>query len=71
MIHIDLSSRFHNSTKTGIGARGKDDGAVVVAVKLGLGEIGLNDDGEIIVDKTQKYQQEKGEWDDPESYLVV
>ena len=34
-------------------------------------KVGLNDDGEIIVDKTQKFQQEKGEWDDPESYLVV
>jgi len=33
--------------------------------------VGLNDDGEIIVDKTQKFQQEKGEWDDPDSYLVV
>jgi len=33
--------------------------------------VGLNDDGEIIVDKTQKFQQEKGEWDNPESYLVV
>lgn len=33
--------------------------------------VGLNDDGEILIDKTQKFQQEKGEWDDPESYLVV
>jgi len=33
--------------------------------------IALNDDGEIVIDKTRKYQQEKGEWDDPESYLAV
>ena len=31
----------------------------------------LNDDGEIVIDKTKKFQQEKGEWDDPESYLTV
>jgi len=34
-------------------------------------KIGLNDDGEIFVDKTKKFQQEKGEWDDPESFLLV
>jgi len=34
-------------------------------------KVGLNDDGEIIVDKTQKFQQEKGEWDDPESFIIV
>jgi len=34
-------------------------------------KVELNDDGEIIVDKTQKFQQEKGEWDNPESYIVV
>ncbi|OGX39142.1 MAG: Rieske (2Fe-2S) protein [Omnitrophica WOR_2 bacterium RIFCSPHIGHO2_02_FULL_52_10] len=34
-------------------------------------KIGLNDDGEIAIDKTKKFQQEKGEWDDPESYLTV
>ena len=33
--------------------------------------ISLADDGQILVDKTKKYQQEKGEWKDPESYLVV
>ena len=31
----------------------------------------LNDEGEIVVDKMKKYQQEKGEWDNPESFLVV
>ena len=31
----------------------------------------LADDGQIIVDKTQKYQQEKGQWNDPESFLKV
>lgn len=34
-------------------------------------KITLNDDGEIIVDKTKKFQQEKGEWRDPESYITV
>ena len=31
----------------------------------------LADSGEIIVDKTQKYQQEKGQWTDPEAFLTV
>ncbi len=34
-------------------------------------KIALSDDGQIIVDKSKKFQQEKGEWNDPESYLVV
>ncbi len=34
-------------------------------------KIYLADSGEIIVDKTQKYQQEKGEWKDPESFVAV
>jgi len=34
-------------------------------------KIALTDEGEILVDKTKKFQQEKGEWNDPESYLVV
>ncbi len=34
-------------------------------------KISLADDGEIVVDKTQKFQQEKGEWDDPESYILA
>ena len=31
----------------------------------------LSDDGQILVDKTRKYQWEKGEWNDPESFLAV
>jgi cytochrome b6-f complex iron-sulfur subunit len=34
-------------------------------------KIALTDDGEIMVDKTQKFQQEKGEWNDPDSFVVV
>lgn len=34
-------------------------------------KITLNDDGEILIDKTKKFQQEKGEWSDPESFLLV
>ncbi len=34
-------------------------------------KIYLSDQGEIIVDKTKKFQQEKGEWSDPESLIVV
>ena len=31
----------------------------------------LADDGKILVDKGKKFQQEKGEWNDPESFLTV
>ena len=34
-------------------------------------KIGLNDDGEIVIDKTRKFQYEKGEWTDPDSFLLV
>lgn len=34
-------------------------------------KIALADDGQILVDKTKKYQQEKGEWNDPDSFLSV
>ena len=34
-------------------------------------KIALSEDGEIVVDKTKKFQQEKGEWNDPESYISV
>jgi cytochrome b6-f complex iron-sulfur subunit len=34
-------------------------------------KIALSDDGEILVDKTQKFQQEKGEWNDPDSFIPV
>ncbi|MDP6339323.1 MAG: ubiquinol-cytochrome c reductase iron-sulfur subunit [Candidatus Marinimicrobia bacterium] len=33
--------------------------------------ITLSDDGQIIVDKTKKYQQEKGQWGDSEAFLKV
>ena len=31
--------------------------------------IKLADDGQILVDKNRKFQQEKGEWSNPESFL--
>lgn len=31
----------------------------------------LAEDGQILIDKSKKYQQEKGQWKDPESFLVV
>jgi len=31
----------------------------------------IGDDGQVNVDKTKKFQQEKGEWDDPDSYIAV
>lgn len=34
-------------------------------------KITLSDDGEIVIDKTKKFQQEKGEWSDPESFILV
>ena len=34
-------------------------------------KIALAEDGQILIDKTKKYQQEKGEWNDPESFLAV
>jgi cytochrome b6-f complex iron-sulfur subunit len=34
-------------------------------------KIGLTDEGEIVVDKTKKFQQEKGEWNDPDSFVTV
>jgi len=33
--------------------------------------ISLSDDGQIVVDKGRKFQQEKGQWTDPDSYLKV
>jgi cytochrome b6-f complex iron-sulfur subunit len=32
-------------------------------------KISLADDGQILIDKNQKYQQEKGQWEDPSSFL--
>jgi len=34
-------------------------------------KIALAEDGQILIDKSKKFQQEKGEWNDPESFLVV
>jgi hypothetical protein len=31
----------------------------------------MADDGQILVDKTKIYRSEKGEWADPESFLVA
>ena len=33
--------------------------------------ISLSDDGQVLVDKGRKFQQEKGEWSDPEAFLAV
>ena len=32
--------------------------------------ISLAEDGQILIDKTKKFQQEKGEWNNPESFLA-
>lgn len=32
--------------------------------------IGLAEDGQILIDKSKKFQQEKGEWNNPESFLT-
>ena len=34
-------------------------------------KVSVGDDGQVVVDKTKKYQQEKGEWEDPDSYILV
>jgi cytochrome b6-f complex iron-sulfur subunit len=34
-------------------------------------KIGISDEGEIVIDKTRKFQYENGEWNDPDSYLLV
>ena len=33
--------------------------------------ISLAEDGQILIDKSKKFQQEKGEWNNPESFLSV
>ena len=33
--------------------------------------ISLAEDGQILVDKSKKFQQEKGEWNNPESFLSI
>ena len=34
-------------------------------------KVAVGDDGQIVVDKSQKYQQELGQWSDPDSYIQV
>ncbi len=34
-------------------------------------KISLADDGQIVVDKSQKFQQELGQWSDPDSFIAV
>ena len=34
-------------------------------------KVTLADDGQIVVDKSQKFQQELGQWSDPDSYVAV
>ena len=33
--------------------------------------IRVNDDGQVIVDKSRKFQKEIGQWDDPDSYILL
>jgi cytochrome b6-f complex iron-sulfur subunit len=33
--------------------------------------VGIGDDGQIVVDKSKKFQQERGEWSNPESFIIV
>jgi cytochrome b6-f complex iron-sulfur subunit len=33
--------------------------------------IRLGDDGQIVIDKSRKFQQEKGEWNNPDSFLTL
>ena len=34
-------------------------------------KISLTDDGQILIDKSKKFQQEKGEWNNPDSFLTL
>ena len=34
-------------------------------------KVAVNDAGEIVVDKSQKYQEELKQWGDPDSYIVA
>lgn len=34
-------------------------------------KIGLAEDGQIVIDKSKKFQQEKGEWNSPDSFLAL
>jgi cytochrome b6-f complex iron-sulfur subunit len=33
--------------------------------------ISVGEDGQMVVDKSKKFQQERGEWDNPDSYILV
>ena len=33
--------------------------------------IRISDDGQILVDKSRKFQRELGQWDDPDSYILL
>jgi cytochrome b6-f complex iron-sulfur subunit len=33
--------------------------------------ISIGDDGQLVVDKSKKFQQERGEWSNPESFITV
>jgi cytochrome b6-f complex iron-sulfur subunit len=33
--------------------------------------VSIGDDGQIVIDMSKKFQYERGEWDNPESYIVV
>ena len=33
--------------------------------------LSIGDDGQVVVDKSKKFQQERGEWTNPESYISV
>ena len=33
--------------------------------------IALADDGQVLIDKGRKFQYEKGQWEDPDSYLTL
>jgi cytochrome b6-f complex iron-sulfur subunit len=33
--------------------------------------VNLSEDGQVVVDKSKKFQQEMGQWDNPESFIVV
>jgi cytochrome b6-f complex iron-sulfur subunit len=33
--------------------------------------VAVGDDGQIVVDKSKKFQQERGEWSNPESFIKV
>ncbi len=34
-------------------------------------KVSVADDGQIVVDKSQKFQQELGQWEDPDSFIIV